>query len=191
MAKPAPPPPATNDGGIIVALVLLICFLCSLFYGAVVLYASATNFVLSKEKKEKVVPARRLARLLAGWANVGNAVTHALLVAMLLSDSTRYVAFFDDAEQPVGPIVLGVINGLVGLKTLQGGGIKLAFGWNSFVAVAGSLVPIVWPKFIDVGLTTWPLLAVFLWLGIYAFESTAFFFSAVAFSLKDVKVKDA
>ena len=51
--------------------------------------------------------------------------------------------------------------------------------------LAGSLLPVVWPKFLDVGLASWPYLAIFLWLFIYAFESTGFFFSAVAFSLKD------
>ena len=86
---------------------------------------------------------------------------------------------------PIGPIILGVVNGVVGYKTLNGGGIQTALGWNSFVALAGSLMPIVWPKFLDVGMSTWPYVSIFLWLGIYAFESTAFFFSAVAYALKD------
>ena len=87
MAKPAVPiPPEKNDGGIVVALVLLIAALCAVYFSAIVLYASATDVVLSREKKEKVVPARRLARLLAGWANVGNAVVHALLVIMLVTE---------------------------------------------------------------------------------------------------------
>ena len=63
--------------------------------------------------------ARRRAKLL-GWANVGNAVVHALLVTAELTDPERYKAFFpDDFETtlPWGPIILGVINGLVGLKT--------------------------------------------------------------------------
>ena len=65
MPKPAPAPPA-NDGGIVVALVLLMAALCAVFFSAIVLYASATDVVLSKDKKEKVVPARRLARLQVG-----------------------------------------------------------------------------------------------------------------------------
>ena len=168
-----------------VVLVLLVAALSTIFFSAVALYASA-DIVLTGEQKLKSVRARRLARLLSGWANVGNAVVHALLIIMLVSDSDRYKVFFpDEAETPVGPVVLMVVNGLVGRATLKGGALKLALGWNSFVAVAGSLMPIVWPKFIDVGLATWPYLAIFLWLFIYAFESTAFFFSAVAFALKD------
>ena len=192
MARGAPPP-EKNDGGLIVALVLMMGALSAVFFSAIRLYASADEYTLSNEKKEKCVPARRLAKLLSGWANVGNAVVHALLVTAELTDPERYKAFFpDDFETtlPWGPIILGVINGLVGLKTLMGtGGINLSLGWNSFVAVTGSLLPVVWPKFIDVGMITWPPLAVFCWLGIYAFESTAFFFSVVAFTLRNVKPK--
>ena len=184
MAKPAPAP-TPNDGGIIVALVLLVAALCVVFFGAVALYASA-DIVLTTEQKQKTVRARRLARLLSGWANVGNAAAHALLIVMLVTDAERYKTFFpDEAAMPVGPAILGVLNGLVGRSTLKGGGIQLALGWNGFVAVAGSLLPVVWPKVLDVGLASWPYLAIFLWLFIYAFESTGFFFSAVAFSLKD------
>ena len=51
MAKPAVPiPPEKNDGGIVVALVLLIAALCAVYFSAIVLYASATDVVLSREK---------------------------------------------------------------------------------------------------------------------------------------------
>jgi len=157
-------------------------------FSAIVLYASA-DIALTKAQKEKTVRARRIARLLSGWANVGNAVTHAYLILMLMTDTGRYKVFFDDADNPVGPIGLLVVNALIGLKSLKGGGIQLSFCWNTFVAFAGSLIPIVWPKFIDVGMATWPYLAIFIWLLIYAFESTAFFFSAVAFAL-DIRLRD-
>mmetsp|Transcript_70598 Transcript_70598/g.117226 ORF Transcript_70598/g.117226 Transcript_70598/m.117226 type:complete len:193 (+) Transcript_70598:17-595(+) len=180
--------PEKNDGGIVVALVLLIAMLCTVFFSAIVLYASA-DIAITKDQKEKTVRARRIARLLSGWANIGNAVVHALLIVMLVSDTKRFKVFFpDEAEMPAGPIGLLVLNALVGLKSLKGGGIILALGWNSFIALAGSFIPIVWPKFIDVGIATWPYLAIFLWLGIYAFESAAFFFSVVAFTLKDAHV---
>ena len=101
MAKPAVPiPPEKNDGGIVVALVLLIAALCAVYFSAIVLYASATDVVLSREKKEKVVPARRLARLLAGWANVGNAVVHALLVIMLVAECVIEDCTVEPSLQP-------------------------------------------------------------------------------------------
>ena len=109
MAKPAPAP-TPNDGGIIVALVLLVAALCVVFFGAVALYASA-DIVLTTEQKQKTVRARRLARLLSGWANVGNAVAHALLIVMLVTDAERYKTFFpDEAAMPVGPAILGVLS---------------------------------------------------------------------------------
>ena len=178
-----------NDGGVVVALVLMVAALSSVFFGAVALYASA-DLVLTAEQKHKSVPARRLARLLSGWANVGNAAAHALLVAAMLADAERFKVFFPgEAELPVGPAVLVLLNGLVGRSTLRGGGITLALAWNSFVAVMGSLLPVVWPKFINVGLSTWPYVAIFLWLAIFAFEITAFFFSCVAYALKDAHLK--
>jgi len=181
----APALPLNNDGGVVVALVLLMAALAAVFFAAITLYSSC-DIVLSKEQKEKSVRARRLARLLSGWSNIGNAVVHLLLIITFLSDTERYKMFFpDEAETPIGPALLLVVNGLVGRSTLKGGGLTIALAWNSFVAVMGSLIPMVWPKFIDVGLSTWPYVAIFLWLGIWTFESTAFFFSVVAYSLKD------
>lgn len=94
MARAAPPPApqANNDGGVVVALVLLMAGLCAIFFGAVALYASA-DIVLTNQQKQKSVRARRLARLLSGWANIGNAVVHALLIVMLVTDTERYKVF--------------------------------------------------------------------------------------------------
>ena len=173
-------PTMANDGGIVLALLLLIAALCAVFYSSIALYASAPT------KEPASFPAR-LARLLSGWANVGNAVTHGLLIVVLLTDKGRYGAYFPDEvnSYAAGPVCLGLINGLIGFFSLRGGSLKVSLGWNTFVALAGSLVPMVWPKFIDVGMTTWPYVTVFLWFAIYAFESTAFFFSAAGVALKD------
>ena len=70
-------PTMANDGGIVLALLLLIAALCAVFYSSIALYASAPT------KEPASFPAR-LARLLSGWANVGNAVTHGLLIVVLL-----------------------------------------------------------------------------------------------------------
>jgi len=93
--------PAKNDGGIIAALVLLVAVLCGVFAAAVLLYATADN-VLTPERRQKCNESRRLARLLSGWANIGNAVVHALLVIMLSTDTARYKVFFpEEAEMCV------------------------------------------------------------------------------------------
>ena len=174
-AKPAPNAPAKEkDGGIIVALVLLVGALAAVFFSAIVLYASA-DIGLTKEQKEKTIRARRIARLLSGWANVGNAMVHALLIGMLIGE----------VDSPVGPAVMLATNAIVGFRSLAGGGIQLALFWNSFVAVRGILSPMIWRHFLDVGLISWPFRAVFLWLAMFAFEVTGFFFSIVAYWLKD------
>lgn len=178
------PWPAHNDGGIVATLALLVIALDAVFFSAIALYASA-DIVLTMKQKQKTIRARRLARLLSGWANVGNAAVHVLLITMLMTDTHRYSAFFPAAKMPIGPAALLLVNAIVGARTLNGGGLVLALAWNSFVAVAGSCVPIVWPKFFDVGLSTWPYPAIFLWLNIYAFECAAFFFSVVAFALRN------
>ena len=79
-----------------------------------------------------------------------------------------------------------VINSAVGLYSLKGGGPKPAVCWNVFVALAGTLIPMVWLRFIEVGLATWPYIIIFIWFCIFAFELTAFTASATHFALKDV-----
>ena len=79
------------------------------------------------------------------------------------------------------------INMALGLRTLctESAGPAFPCGWNLFVAISGSLVPIVWPKFLDVGLSTWPYLIVVLWFGIFAFEGLALFASCAWYGLRN------
>ena len=169
--KSRAPPPIANDGGIVAALVMLMAALAVTMVASICLYASKSI---------------ALARLISGWANFGNAVVHSLLVILLASNAERFLkAGIDDAEELTGPIALGVINGLVGLRALNGAGPNVSFGWNTFVAFTGSLLPVVWPKFLDMGMSQWPYILIFLWLGIYAFESLAFFTSVAWFAMKD------
>ena len=79
-----------------------------------------------------------------------------------------------------------VVNTLVGLSTLSGGGPKLALYWNTFVIFAGTLIPMVWLRFLEVGLATWPYVVIFIWLGIFACELSAFATSATWWALSDL-----
>jgi hypothetical protein len=170
-AKPSP----ENNGGVVVALVALAGWLGIGTICALSLYASRSV---------------TLARLISGWSNFANAAVHALLIVLLATDTERFLkAGIIDADKLGGPFGLMLINGLIGVRTLRGAGPNLAFGWNTFVAIAGSLVPMVWLTFFDVGLATWPYPIIFLWFCIYVFESTAFLTSAVWFALKDAKVE--
>ena len=162
-----------NDGGVVVALVVLVGALAMTMVGALSLYASRNVL---------------LARLLCGWANVANAVIHVLLMVLLRSDTERFLkAGIDDADNLVGPGVLMLLNLVVGARSLRGAGPTAAFAWNLFIAVSGSLLPVVWLAFLDEGLARWPYPLVFLWLGIYAFESMGFFCSCAWFALRDAK----
>ena len=65
-----------------------------------------------------------------------------------------------------------LLNATAGLLALRGGSMAFPFGWNSFVAVLGTCMPIVWPRFLAEGLATWPYIIVFIWFAIFAFELT-------------------
>lgn len=178
-------PTHENDGGIVIAMTLLVVYLATVFFGAVGLYWRATN----NTTQPISAGLTRLSYLLSGWANIGNALTHVLLCIMMVGDADRYMSFFpDEAGAPVGPAVLSMINGLVGVYTIRtlsslSGASSIPLCWNGFVALAGCLVPIVWHKFFDVGMRSWPYPVIFIWLLIYAFESVAFFFGAAGYTL--------
>jgi hypothetical protein len=132
--KAAQPSP-DNNGGIVVALVVLAAWLGVGMVCALGLYTSRSV---------------TLARLISGWSNCANAAVHALLIVLLSSDTERFLnAGVTDADNVGGPLGLLLVNGLVGARTLRGAGPNLAFAWNTFVAITGSLVPMVWLSFLD------------------------------------------
>lgn len=60
---------------------------------------------------------------------------------------------------------------------------KFPLIWNSFVIVAGVLIPIVWLRFVEEGLTSWPYTIIFIWFLIFALELTAFTGSVTHYAL--------
>ena len=177
-----------NDGGAVVATFLMVAAIAYAMFTAVSFYTYSTAAII-KERKEK-----RLVRLLSGWANIGNSVIHALLVVYMKANEANTSDYWEK-ERALGgiegPVGLMVINFSVGILALTAGWLRLSVGWNSFVALAGTAIPIVWPRFLDEGLTTWPLIIVFIWFAIFAFELTAFTSSATWLALKGLSGKDA
>ena len=173
--------PPRNEGGVVVVLFLLMVAISYAMFSAVALYATTAT---TRERKET-----RLMRLLSGWANVGNGVVHALLIMVLYANRDSPLKFYvaELEEGLAGPAFLMIINSAVGLSSLRGGGPKLAVGWNVFVAFAGTLLPIVWLRFIEDGLATWPYVIVFIWIAIFAMELTAVTCSVTWYALKDLK----
>jgi uncharacterized membrane protein len=56
--------------------------------------------------------------------------------------------------------------------------------WNVFVAFIGTLVPMVWLRFISVGLASWPYEVVFIWFVIFFMELTAVTASVTHFAIE-------
>jgi hypothetical protein len=186
--------PQINDGGVLVVLVFLVAGLTLAIIASIKLYATATAPAVGA--RGQTCKEARLARLLTGWGNVGNGVAHMLFVLLLVFDTDlsaticladeRCRDYFESADNPSGPVFLLVLNLAIGLVTIHGGGPGVPTAWNAFAFVTGIFIPAVWPRFISEGLATWPYLAVFLWLAIFAFESMAFFASVTWYALKDV-----
>ena len=179
MARPTEPEPQ-NNAGVLFVIFMMVAAISYAAFSAVSIFVSAK---FPKERNE-----RRLCRLISGVANVGNGVVHALLIMNLHANSQSALPFYvgELAEGLGGPIFLMVVNTLVGLSTLSGGGPKLALYWNTFVIFAGTLIPMVWLRFLEVGLATWPYVVIFIWLGIFACELSAFATSATWWALSDL-----
>ena len=178
-----------NDGGIVLTLFLAIAAISYAMFSAVAYYSAILH---SPERKEL-----RLLRLLSGVANLSNGVIHAVFVMLLyshsdkpelLSDYKARTFYTHELEEGLGgPIALMVINSLVGLYSLNGGGPKVSAFWNTFVVFAGTLIPLVWLRFIETGLTQWPYIVVFIWFAIFAMELTSATCSITWYFLKGVK----
>ena len=165
-----------NDGGIVVSLFLM---------AGAILYAmlSAVSYY---EKNSKKGGAARLPRLCSGWANMGNSIVHVLLVAYILSNSDNQSEYWVKERKlggVEGPVFLALLNFAAGYFALHGWRMTFSIGWNAFVAVTGTFLPVVWPRFVAEGLRMWPYTIVFIWFAIFAFELTAFVASMTYFAL--------
>ena len=55
--------------------------------------------------------------------------------------------------------------------------------WNTFVAIVGTLIPLVWLRFVSVGMAAWPYEVVFMWFVIFYMELCAVTSSITCFLL--------
>ena len=166
-----------NDGGIVVSLFLMAGAIAYAMLSAVAYY--------EKNSKNGGGPAR-LPRLCSGWANMGNSIVHVLLVAYMLSNSDNQSEYWVKERKlggVEGPVFLALLNFAAGYFALHGWRMTFSIGWNAFVAVTGTFLPVVWPRFLAEGLRMWPYTIVFIWFAIFAFELTAFVASMTHFAL--------
>ena len=158
-----------NDGGIIVSLFLMVATLSYAMFSAVAYYDRFTPQNSSNPSN--------LILLLSGWANIGNSAIHVLLVIYMLSNGDNTSAYWLKERELggiEGPVFLAVLNGAAGLFALRGYTMMFPLVWNSFVVVTGTLLPIVWPRFLSEGLSDWPYTVIFIWFVIFSMELTAF-----------------
>eukprot|EP00584_Thalassiosira_punctigera_P005452 CAMPEP_0172543988 /NCGR_PEP_ID=MMETSP1067-20121228/14249_1 /TAXON_ID=265564 ORGANISM="Thalassiosira punctigera, Strain Tpunct2005C2" /NCGR_SAMPLE_ID=MMETSP1067 /ASSEMBLY_ACC=CAM_ASM_000444 /LENGTH=193 /DNA_ID=CAMNT_0013330483 /DNA_START=26 /DNA_END=607 /DNA_ORIENTATION=- len=166
---------SANDGGIVVAL-----FLAS---GTISLAISVTVSLYELSTRKSGVESddgnrghARLLRLLSGWANLGNAAIHLLLLTYMLSNSDNESEYWMEERKLggiEGPVGLALFNLAAGLSATRNFTMKFPLGWNTFVALAGTLVPVVWLRFLEGGMANWPYPIVFVWFCIFFFELTA------------------
>ena len=117
---------------------------------------------------------------------MGNGVAHAPLTLYILANAGRSDHFFVKERELgglEGPGALALIKVAVGLLSIKARWLLLSFGWNCFVAILGTLLPIVWPRFLSQGLNTWPTIIIFIWFVIFAMELIAAAASATWFAL--------
>ena len=75
-----------------------------------------------------------------------------------------------------------VVNFSVGLSATLRGTVKASLGWNTFVGVLGTFLPVVWLRFLD-EMGGWPPAINFVWFVIFWMELTALASSALWFAL--------
>mmetsp|Transcript_15608 Transcript_15608/g.23645 ORF Transcript_15608/g.23645 Transcript_15608/m.23645 type:complete len:188 (+) Transcript_15608:71-634(+) len=159
-----------NDGGIVLTLLLMAATIAYALFQSVLHYERSTS-------SSSDHPCRPL-RLLSGWSNIGNSVAHILLTMCILSNAKNDSEYWLNERKLggiEGPVVLAIINLVVGLSALLCSHklMMLSLGWNLFVVIAGTVIPDVWPRFIDEGLATWPYTVILLWFFIFVYELTA------------------
>ena len=157
---------SANDGGVVATLFFMVCALWYAMFSALAYYDKSQN------SSDKSLP-----RLLSGWANIGNCVIHLLLVLYMHANAESKSLYWVQERKLggiEGPVFLAVVNGLSGVSALKNWTMRFPLAWNCFAVIAGTFVPIVWPRFISEGLVCWPYMAIFIWFAIFAMELTAF-----------------
>ena len=124
---------------------------------------------------------------------MGNGVAHAPLTLYMSANAGRSDHFFVKERELgglEGPAALTLINVAVGLLSIKARWLILSGDRDYFVAILGTLLPIVWPRFLSQGLNTWPTIIIFIWFVIFAMELLAAAASATWVALAKAGRKD-
>jgi hypothetical protein len=166
-----------NDGGVVITIFLMVAAITYAMYTSISVYVNDAprkeniNDDASTNKQQTIV------RILSGLSNIGNSITHLLLMIYIISNNNNQSVYWEKEREIggiEGPIFLALFNGVVGLISLYKWSNKVPLVWNTFIVCAGTCLPIVWPRFLEEGLTAWPYIIIFIWFMIFAMELTAF-----------------
>jgi hypothetical protein len=174
-----------NDGGAVITIFLMVAAITYAMYTSITVYVNDDAPVRNKEDKDNngddadasSNKQQTIVRILSGWANIGNSITHLLLMIYTISNNNNQSIYWEKEREIggiEGPIFLALLNGIIGLISLYKWSFKIPLIWNAFIIFSGTLLPIVWARFLEEGLTTWPYIIIFIWFMIFAMELTAF-----------------
>jgi hypothetical protein len=173
-----------NDGGAVITIFLMVAAITYAMYTSITVYVN-DDAPRNKEDKDNngddadasSNKQQTIVRILSGWANIGNSITHLLLMIYTISNNNNQSIYWEKEREIggiEGPIFLALLNGIIGLISLYKWSFKIPLIWNTFIIFSGTLLPIVWARFLEEGLTTWPYIILFIWFMIFAMELTAF-----------------
>jgi hypothetical protein len=173
-----------NDGGAVITIFLMVAAITYAMYTSITVYVN-DDAPRNKEDKDNngddadasSNKQQTIVRILSGWANIGNSITHLLLMIYTISNNNNQSIYWEKEREIggiEGPIFLALLNGIIGLISLYKWSFKIPLIWNAFIIFSGTLLPIVWARFLEEGLTTWPYIIIFIWFMIFAMELTAF-----------------
>ena len=182
----------TNDGGVILSLFLMAASITYAMYTSITVYVNNIN----KVKDSNETTTQTLVRILSAWSNIGNSAIHVLLIVYIKTNEGNTSAFWEmerelDVDGIEGPLGLAILNFAAGMCSMHYRSCYyIPLAWNSFIIMAGTFVPIVWLRFIEEGLSSWPYAIVFIWFMIFAMELSAFSTSLTYYLLLQAGPKD-
>jgi len=168
-----------NDGGIILSLFLMVAAITYAMYTSITVYVNNKPKKVNDSNDETTI--QTLVRTTSAWSNIGNSVMHILLIIYIRANegSSGSSAYWErerelDADGIGGPVGICILNFAAGMCSINRKQLYFPLVWNSFVIVAGTLIPLVWLRFVEEGLSSWPYFIIFVWFGIFAMELSAF-----------------
>jgi len=173
----------TTDGGIVLSLFLMVA---AITYA---MFASIKTYVNHKAKNDIETPTQTLVRIFSAWANIGNSIVHVLLIVYIKANEGNDSAYWVrekelEADGIGGPVGLAVLNFAAGMLSMHNKRLMFPLVWNSFVIIAGTFLPLVWLRFVEEGLSTWPYFIIFVWFAIFAMELSAFATSWTLYAIR-------